>query len=1167
MRKILLSIFIVLSISSFAQNDTTKYFNSVDYGWRYNRVKAKLALVLPVDTVANKLVGSVVLLNDVFYIKTTSAWTTLSTSISTLTLGSGLLGTSYNGSAAVTAKVDTSLISTKANVTASLIGYAPNALVVKYTDTASMLGNYVRTSNYGITKTGQAFGVDTSTISTKANVLAQVTGYTKYSDTATMLSGYKTFYPRVAISLTTTGTTGAATYNNGTGVLNIPNYATGGGGISLSSLSALNPILYNNTTGVFSADTNRTVGALVTGGSLNKVRDSVYGVLNASKLNITDSVLANRITADRVFVNASLPLKLNVSDSALLGGTNYYNKTYIDANLALKGTVSSVATNTGSGITGGTITTTGTIAADTTTVLATKARLTASLIGYAVNALVMKYTDSATMLTPYVRTSNYGITKTSQAFGVDTSAMSTKANVVALLTGYTAGALVVKYTDTAAMLSTRPNITYITSNLATKLNASDSAVFLGGKYYNKTYIDANLATKQPVGSYLTSVGVTTANGISGSSSGSTTPSLTLSLGAITPTSVNSVVLSGSTTPTLAVTGTSSISGSNTGDNAVNTLYSGLATSKVNVSDTSTMLGNYLRTANWGTIKTGQALGVDSTLLSTKANVVASLLGYTPMSRSLTINGTAQDLTANRTWTVTANTTNALTMNNGGAGAVSGTTFNGSAAQTISYNTIGASPLAGSSSITTVGTLSSGSIPYSLLSGTIPTWNQSTTGNAATATNATTWNGQIYGGTYTTGTVASMLVYNSTSSDWRLISSIPIALSSTITTVGTLSSGSIPYSLLTGTPSLTGYVPYTGATGAVNLGANNLIAGNIGIGGTPSTNTLTSNYLDLTGGASLFGAATTTYLTNNLYYNTNWTYKTTNGGSILLLGSDGSFNFYTAPSGTLNTTATVTNRMILNQAGSLTLGSTSGTGTGSLYAGSGTFSGAIQAETQSKILNASGVAQLNIDGQDASFSVLGYMSNGSIKWLMGNNGNTAGNKWSIGTATGLSTWTDRLAIDFSTGAATFSSSVTASSLIKSGGTSSQYLMADGSVNTTTATTSTSGTYTPTYTNQANTSAITGSPVQWSRIGNVVTVSGKMSYTVTTSGLATSVSFTLPVASLLTNGYDLVGNVNVYNTTSTYAGGAVVVGGTGGMVTYVAPAAGAQTAYYTYQYLID
>jgi hypothetical protein len=40
-------------------------------------------------------------------------------------------------------------------------------------------------------------------------------------------------------------------------------------------------------------------------------------------------------------------------------------------------------------------------------------------------------------------------------------------------------------------------------------------------------------------------------------------------------------------------------------------------------------------------------------------------------------------------TITANTTNALTFNNGGAGVVSGSTFNGSGAVTISYNTIGA----------------------------------------------------------------------------------------------------------------------------------------------------------------------------------------------------------------------------------------------------------------------------------------------------------------------------------------------------------------------------------------------------------------------------------------------------------------------------------------------
>lgn len=76
---------------------------------------------------------------------------------------------------------------------------------------------------------------------------------------------------------------------------------------------------------------------------------------------------------------------------------------------------------------------------------------------------------------------------------------------------------------------------------------------------------------------LTAVSIATANGISGTSSGGATPTLTITLGAITPTSVNSVVLSGSGTPTLAVTGTASISGANTGDQTSVTGNAGTAT--------------------------------------------------------------------------------------------------------------------------------------------------------------------------------------------------------------------------------------------------------------------------------------------------------------------------------------------------------------------------------------------------------------------------------------------------------------------------------------------------------------------------------------------------------------------------------------------------------------
>ncbi len=57
--------------------------------------------------------------------------------------------------------------------------------------------------------------------------------------------------------------------------------------------------------------------------------------------------------------------------------------------------------------------------------------------------------------------------------------------------------------------------------------------------------------------------------------------------------------------------------------------------------------------------------------------------------------------------IPTNTSNSITFNNGGAGVGSGVTFNGSIAKTISYNTIGAAPSIGSSSITTLGNITTG----------------------------------------------------------------------------------------------------------------------------------------------------------------------------------------------------------------------------------------------------------------------------------------------------------------------------------------------------------------------------------------------------------------------------------------------------------------------------
>lgn len=79
-------------------------------------------------------------------------------------------------------------------------------------------------------------------------------------------------------------------------------------------------------------------------------------------------------------------------------------------------------------------------------------------------------------------------------------------------------------------------------------------------------ITRRLLTDAATRGSVTSISVVTANGVSGSvANPTTTPAITLVLGAITPSTVNGVTLSGSSTPTLTVTGTTTVSGANTGD--------------------------------------------------------------------------------------------------------------------------------------------------------------------------------------------------------------------------------------------------------------------------------------------------------------------------------------------------------------------------------------------------------------------------------------------------------------------------------------------------------------------------------------------------------------------------------------------------------------------------
>jgi hypothetical protein len=87
------------------------------------------------------------------------------------------------------------------------------------------------------------------------------------------------------------------------------------------------------------------------------------------------------------------------------------------------------------------------------------------------------------------------------------------------------------------------------------------------------------------------------------------------------------------------------------------------------------------------------------------NISGNAATASKIATPITINGVQFDGSSNIT--IASAAANALTMDASGSGATAGSSFDGATAKTISYNTIGASPLAGSSSLTTVGTITSG----------------------------------------------------------------------------------------------------------------------------------------------------------------------------------------------------------------------------------------------------------------------------------------------------------------------------------------------------------------------------------------------------------------------------------------------------------------------------
>ena len=87
------------------------------------------------------------------------------------------------------------------------------------------------------------------------------------------------------------------------------------------------------------------------------------------------------------------------------------------------------------------------------------------------------------------------------------------------------------------------------------------------------------------------------------------------------------------------------------------------------------------------------------------NIPGNAASASKIATPVTINGVAFDGSSNIN--ITTNLANNISFDNTGSGAAIGSSYDGSSAKTISYNSIGASPLAGSSSLTNLGTITTG----------------------------------------------------------------------------------------------------------------------------------------------------------------------------------------------------------------------------------------------------------------------------------------------------------------------------------------------------------------------------------------------------------------------------------------------------------------------------
>jgi hypothetical protein len=119
---------------------------------------------------------------------------------------------------------------------------------------------------------------------------------------------------RAAISLTTSGSSGASTYSSSTGVLNVPTYTLAGlGGITASFLSGGTGITYNSTTGVIAYS-----GTVYTDSSVRNLFSGSTGISYNSSTGAFSSTITQYTDAlARASISGTAPITYNSTTGAI----------------------------------------------------------------------------------------------------------------------------------------------------------------------------------------------------------------------------------------------------------------------------------------------------------------------------------------------------------------------------------------------------------------------------------------------------------------------------------------------------------------------------------------------------------------------------------------------------------------------------------------------------------------------------------------------------------------------------------------------------------------------------------------------------------------------------------------------------------------------------------